>query len=78
MKIMLTKCVSLMHSIQKALLQCRIMSADPSGVIFAEFFREKYPPTMDKYIMVVHVGHIVCSKAPDDKLKMNELEPNQR
>ena len=36
-----------------ALLQWCLTSAYPPGIMFVEFFRKKYLPAMDKYIMVI-------------------------
>ena len=52
-----------------ALLQWRTAIAVPSGVMSPKFFREKYLPTVD-----IHNG-VHAGKAPDEKLKINELGP---
>ena len=37
---------------KRTLVQWRVASADPSGIMFVEFFREKYLLAMDKCTMV--------------------------
>ena len=61
---------------KRTLPQWRITSADLPGIMFVEFFREKYLLAMNKYIMVIPARlHCVQGGAPDEKLKINKLEP---
>ena len=75
-KITLTN-VSVYRASKITLLQWRTASADPSGIMSPKFFREKYLPAVDKYIMVIPARQrcVHAGKTPDGKLKINELGP---
>ena len=53
-----------------------MMSSDPPGIMFVEFFREKYLLAMDNDN--THPSTQGADKTPDEKLKINKLGPNAK
>ena len=58
MSVMLTNLFYCTSS-KRTLPQWHMASADPPGIMFVGFFREKCLPAMDKYIMIISV-HLHC------------------
>ena len=77
--------VSVYCTASKRVLQWHIMTAGPSGIMFVEFFHEKYRLAMGKYIMArahnppsfFHYALLImvipayphCVQVPNEKLK---------
>ena len=62
---------------KRTLLQWRMMSSDPPGIMFVEFFRET------EYLLAMDNGNTHpptqgADKTPDEKLKINKLGPNAK
>ena len=69
---MLTKASVYCTASKRILLHWHITSIDPPGIMFVKFFCEKYLLDMLN-IMVIPA---CAGKAPDEKLKINELWPS--
>ena len=74
MKITLTNMSIYCIASKRALLQWRITSADPPGIMFAEFLRNI------RWLWIIHNGNtrlpaLCAGKVPNEKLKINELGP---
>ena len=61
---------------KRTLLQWHMMSSDPPGIMFVEFFREKCLLAMDNDN--THPSTQGADKTPDEKLKINKLGPNAK
>ena len=73
-----TKCVSVYYTAcKRSLLQLRMTSPDPPGIMFVEFFDEKFLPAMDKYIIIIPARpHCAQVKHLMRNWKLNEFGPN--
>ena len=67
MKVMLTNASVYCTASKRTSLLWRVTSAGPPDM----FFRQKYLPAMDKYIM--DNATFYAGETPDEKLKINEL-----
>ena len=68
MKVTLTNASVYCIASKRTSLLWRVTSTGPPDM----FFRQKYLPAMDKYIMV-HNATFYAGETPDEKLKINEL-----